>query len=71
MYLLTMFTCCVYVCMTLYVDVSGGYSPSVFSAMRTAIDASRAIGFSKGEGYKTLTHHDALYMATLGGAKGN
>ena len=52
------------------VDVSGGYSPSMFSAMRTAIDASRALGFSKGEGYKTLTHHEALYMATLGGAKG-
>lgn len=63
MYLLAMFTCCMH--------VSGGYSPSVFNAMRTAIDASRAIGFSKGEGYKTLTHHEALYMATLGGAKGN
>lgn len=56
--------------MYIHVDVSGGYSPSVFSAMRTAIDASRALGFNKGEGYKTLTHHEALYMATLGGAKG-
>lgn len=51
-------------------DVSGGYSPSVFSAIRTSIDASKALGFSKPDDYKTLDLHEALYMATLGGARG-
>lgn len=50
-------------------DVSGGYSPSVFSAIQTSIDASKALGFSKPDDYKTLDHHEALYMATLGGAR--
>ena len=52
-------------------DVSGGYSPSVFSAMQTSIDASKALGFTKPAHYKTLDHHEALYMATLGGTRGN
>ena len=63
---------------TFFIDVSGGYSPSMFNAVQTAIDASKALGFMKGEEYKTLNgeeykplnHHEALYMATLGGAKG-
>lgn len=57
--------------------MSGGYSPSVFNALQTAIDASKALAFTKlkangdhDETYKTLDHHEALYTATLGGAKG-
>ena len=53
-----------------FADVSGGYSPSVFSAIQTSIDASKALGFSKSDDYKTLDHHESLYMATLGGARG-
>ena len=56
--------------MLFLLDVSGGYSPSVFSAIQTSIDASKALGFSKPDDYKTLDHHEALYMATLGGARG-
>ena len=52
------------------VDLSGGYSPSVFSAIRTSIDASKAVSFNRHDGYKTVSHHEALYMATLGGARG-
>lgn len=52
-------------------DVSGGYSPSIFDAMRTAVHASKAMSFEKPEGYKPITHHEALYLATLGGAKGS
>ena len=51
-------------------DVTGGYSPSVFGAIQTSIDASKALGFSKPDNYKMLDHHEALYMATLGGARG-
>lgn len=55
----------------IYADVSGGYSPSMFDAMRTAIHASKAVSFLKPDGYQTISHHEALYLATLGGAKGN
>ena len=48
----------------------GGYSPSVFSAIQTSIDASKALGFSKSDDYKTLDHHESFYVATLGGARG-
>ena len=45
-----------------------GYSPSVLNAVRTTVDSSKALGFTKAdlEGYKVLDHHEALYMATLG-----
>ena len=43
----------------------------MFNAVQTAIDASKALGFTKADGYKTLDHHEALYMATLGGARGS
>jgi hypothetical protein len=42
----------------------------VFGAIQTSIVASKALGFSKPDDYKTLDHHEALYMATLGGARG-
>lgn len=51
-------------------DVSGGYSCSIMDAMRTAVASSHAIGFSQPEGYQTLSHHEAFFMATLGGARG-
>ena len=52
-------------------DVSGGYSPSILDAMRNAVQVSKALGFNKPDDYKVITHHEALYMATLGGAKGS
>ena len=51
-------------------DISGGYSPSVFNAVKMAIGASKALGFTKAGGHNTVGHHEALYMATLGGARG-
>ena len=59
-------------------DLSGGHTPSILSAMRSAIDTSRAAHFNKEE-FRTgdvrdcenaISHHHAFYMATLGGAKG-
>jgi len=50
-------------------DVSGGYSPSMFDAIRSAVHASKALGFNRTGGYEALSHHEALYMATVGGAK--
>ena len=52
-------------------DVSGGYSPSMFDAIRSAVHASKALGFNQTGGYEALSHHEALYMATVGGAKGS
>ena len=42
----------------------------MFNAVQTSIDASKALGFTKPDDYKTIDHHEALYMATLGGARG-
>ncbi|XP_064388446.1 guanine deaminase-like [Halichondria panicea] len=50
-------------------DVSGGYSSSVFDALRKSIDVSKALSFGKQDDYRPISHHEALYMATLGGAK--
>ena len=59
-------------------DLSGGHTPSILSAMRSAIDTSRAAHFNKEE-FRTgdvwdcenaISHHHTFYMATLGGAKG-
>ncbi|XP_044264238.1 guanine deaminase [Tribolium madens] len=50
-------------------DVSGGASPSIINAMRSAISASTNLSFMKSEYNKKLTYVDAFYMATLGGAK--
>ena len=50
-------------------DVSGGYSSSILDALRNAVQVSKAHGFNETEDYKPISHHEALYMATLGGAK--
>ena len=51
-------------------DVSGGYHPSVFDALRVAIHASKALGFGKETlSYKAISHHEGFYLATLGGAQ--
>ena len=52
-------------------DISGGYSPSIFNAMRVAIHASKALSLTVNEtDYRPLTHHEAFYLATMGGAQG-
>ena len=57
--------------MILHSDISAGYSPSIFNAMRVAIHASKALSLSVNEtNYQTLTHQEAFYLATLGGARG-
>eukprot|EP00731_Ephydatia_muelleri_P017080 Em0010g178a len=50
-------------------DVSGGYSSSILEAIRLSILSSKALSFSKPPEYKELSHHEAFYMGTLGGAK--
>ncbi|KAJ3021346.1 hypothetical protein HKX48_008742 [Thoreauomyces humboldtii] len=52
-------------------DVAGGWSMSVVEAMRTAILASRSIGFGKRETtdeYRPLSLAEVFHLATLGGA---
>ena len=51
-------------------DVSGGYHPSVFDALRLSVQCSKVLGFSRGSEYTAISHNEALYMATLGGARG-
>ena len=52
-------------------DISGGYSPSIFNAMRVAIHASKALSLNMNQTtYRPLTHHEAFYLATMGGAQG-
>jgi len=36
----------------------------------SAVHASKALGFNR-KYYEVLSHHEALYMATVGGAKGS
>ena len=59
--------------------MSGGFSSSMIDAIRHALQASRALhikfekereGKDTGETYEQLTLDEALYMATIGGAKG-
>lgn len=58
-------------------DVSGGYSPSMLSAVRNAVVASKALrmqSISKGLSLKEadkdlLNWKEALYLATQGGAQ--
>ena len=55
----------------IYSDISGGYSPSIFNAMRVAIHASKALSLTMNQtNYRPLTHHEAFYLATMGGAQG-
>ena len=50
-------------------DVSGGYHPSVLSALRMAVSVSKALQFGRKE-ENNINHHEAFFMATLGGAQG-
>ncbi|MDP8226783.1 MAG: guanine deaminase [Candidatus Celaenobacter polaris] len=51
-------------------DVGAGYSLSMFSEMREAIESSKMIHFLKSSAnYKPITSIEAFYLATLGGAK--
>ncbi|KRT84737.1 hypothetical protein AMK59_1143, partial [Oryctes borbonicus] len=49
-------------------DVSGGASPSIIEAMRSAIATSIHVSMEKAN-YVPLTYENAFYLATLGGAK--
>ena len=57
---------------TISTDVSRGYSPSILDAMRLALHTSKAVHFKNNldKGYIPLSLHEALYLATLGGAQG-
>nr|CAD7425309.1 unnamed protein product [Timema monikensis] len=48
-------------------DVSGGYSPSIIEAMRSALAVSTHLNFK--EGGTPLTYHEVFHLATIGGAK--
>ena len=51
-------------------DVGAGYSLSMFSEMREAIESSKTIHFlDPSANYKPITSTEAFYLATLGGAK--
>ncbi len=51
-------------------DVGAGYSLSMFSEMREAIESSKTIHFlDSSNNYKPLRSIEAFYLATLGGAK--
>ena len=51
-------------------DVGAGYSLSMFSEMREAIESSKTIHFlDSPNNYKPMTSIEAFYLATLGGAK--
>ena len=63
--------CCFLLHTIIHSDISGGYSPSILNAMRVAIHASKALSFTVNEtDYQPLTHHEAFYLGTLGGAQG-
>ena len=42
----------------------------MFDALRLAVQCSKVLGFSRGSEYTAISHNEALYMATLGGARG-
>ncbi len=51
-------------------DVGAGYSLSMFSEMREAIESSKTIHFlDPSANYKPITSTEAFHLATLGGAK--
>lgn len=59
-------------------DISGGYSPSMFDAMRQAILSAKSLqegvdinceSEKRGVPKSAITYKEAFYMATLGGAK--
>ncbi|KAF7284512.1 hypothetical protein GWI33_022099 [Rhynchophorus ferrugineus] len=49
-------------------DISGGFSPSIRQAMKSALDVSIHISFNR-DNYEPLTYKDVFYLATLGGAE--
>ncbi|KAF2760983.1 guanine deaminase [Pseudovirgaria hyperparasitica] len=49
-------------------DVSGGFSPSILEMVRQTVWVSRHLAMTDGDQAK-LTHEEALYLATRGGAK--
>ncbi|XP_020369043.2 guanine deaminase [Rhincodon typus] len=49
-------------------DVSGGYSPSILNAMRTAIDTIKIHSFQTSN-YERLSYQEIFKLATLGGCQ--
>jgi len=52
-----------------FLDVSGGINYSMLDEMRSALEVSNSLSFTK-ENYTPLSYKDVFNMATLGGAKG-
>jgi len=52
-----------------FLDVSGGVHYSMLDEMRSALEVSNSLSFTK-ENYTPLSYKDVFHMATLGGAKG-
>ena len=48
-------------------DASGGFSPTILNAMRTAVTASNSLTFDR-PNYSPLGFSDVIYLATRGGA---
>ena len=48
-------------------DVSGGFSPTILNAMRTAVTASNSLASDRPQ-YSPLGFSDVIYLATRGGA---
>jgi len=56
--------------MALGSDVAGGYSLSLFNEMREAIESSKSLAVSTdGKSGAPMTLAEAVYLATLGGAR--
>ena len=49
-------------------DISGGYSPSMYNALRNAIISSTVI-FDHNKNFNYLSYEEAFYLATMGGAR--
>ena len=50
-------------------DMSGGYSPSMYNALRNTIIASVTVSETRKGKQEPLSYEEAFYMATEGGAK--
>lgn len=53
-----------------FLDVSGGVSYSILDEMRSVLEVSNCLSFTRDD-YTPLSYKDVFHMATLGGAKGN
>ncbi|GCB68688.1 hypothetical protein scyTo_0000927 [Scyliorhinus torazame] len=49
-------------------DVSGGYSPSMLNAVRSAIDVTKILSL-RSSNYEKLSYQEVFRLATLGGSK--